>query len=372
MPFLNFENHENHENWENHENHENHENWENHENHENHEGGGRRGASGRLSVALQSAGEGIIGPFNTAFVRDITLGVHTPKDLFTSVPRTHLSLLLSRALGGSLVTRFENGAAVVSSNGEIIATVTAPADIEPFKAQLTRVHQDADLRYDRHAEILSQINDLLSFFAASVRLDPRRRRWTIKLLLTALAAAQPVTVQVKAICAVPRPVDLSPQINPLIDTPGHSAYPSGHATQAFLLAEILATLDPTGATIYRRQAARIAQNRTVAGVHYPVDSRAGALVGSALAHQFLGRLAPSLIEEDKAWTAVSVPAPNAADANYDFNLLTLDAQHADTLAALRGADPAGPAVNDYDRALLDEFWSRVKAEWPGLDDGAAA
>ncbi|MEL6594801.1 MAG: phosphatase PAP2 family protein [Pseudomonadota bacterium] len=371
MPFTSLENHENHENWENHENHENHENWANHENHENHEGGGRRGVSGRLSAALQSAGEGITGPFNTALIRDVALGTHTPGDLFTSVPRNHLSLLLLRALGGHLMTRFENGAAVVSSDGEIIATVTAPADIEPFKAQLTRVHQDGDLRNDRSSEILTQVNDLLSFFAASVRLDPRRRKWTIKLLVTALEAAQPVTVQVKAICAVPRPVDLSPQINPLIDTPGHSAYPSGHATQAFLLAEIMATLDPTGATIYRRQAARIAQNRTVAGVHYPVDSRAGALVGSALAHQFLGRLAPSLITEGKAWTAVSVPAPTASDANYDFNVLSLDNEHGNTLAALRNADPAGPEVNAYDRALLDELWHRIRAEWPGLAEAKA-
>jgi len=190
-------------------------------------------------------------------------------------------------------------------------------------------------------------------------------------LLTALDAAAPAIVQAKAICSVLRPVDLSPQINPVIKTPGHSAYPSGHATQAFLLAEILATLDPTASAIYRRQAARIAQNRTVAGMHYPVDSRAGALLGSALAHQFMGRIAPSLVQKDKSWSAVTVPAPDMSDANYDFNLLTLDNQYADTLAAMRKADPAGPAANPYDRALLDELWSRVRDEWPCLEEAAS-
>jgi membrane-associated phospholipid phosphatase len=113
--------------------------------------------------------------------------------------------------------------------------------------------------------------------------------------------------RMKHLCSVARPVDLSPQIQPVIETPGHSAYPSGHATEAFAVATLLSALrlsaggtadatlvdgvltrlspaaesasvtDPV--ILLYRLAARIADNRTVAGVHYPVDSAHGALLG---------------------------------------------------------------------------------------------
>jgi hypothetical protein len=121
--------------------------------------------------------------------------------------------------------------------------------------------------------------------------------------------------RIKHFCSVPRPIDLSPQIQPVIATPGHSAYPSGHATEAFALATTLAALrlsaggtadaglvdallnrltpaaeaapamDPT--VLLFRLAQRIADNRTVAGVHYPVDSAHGGLLGLATALGFV-------------------------------------------------------------------------------------
>ncbi|MEP5625704.1 MAG: phosphatase PAP2 family protein, partial [Hyphomicrobiales bacterium] len=80
--------------------------------------------------------------------------------------------------------------------------------------------------------------------------------------------------------------------------------PSGHATEAFLLARILwkvirASQVPQYAEVqndrsiwgdmFMRQAARIAINRTVAGVHFPVDSVAGAILGLTLADYLAGR-----------------------------------------------------------------------------------
>ena len=76
----------------------------------------------------------------------------------------------------------------------------------------------------------------------------------------------------------------------MIQTPEHSSFPSGHSTEAFALATIVHRL-MTGKSaahglknshIAFRMAHRIAVNRTVAGVHFPVDSAAGSKLGCVL------------------------------------------------------------------------------------------
>jgi membrane-associated phospholipid phosphatase len=89
-----------------------------------------------------------------------------------------------------------------------------------------------------------------------------------------------------------RPSRFSPDLMPLIDPPGHASYPSGHATQARLIALCLEQvmpdaiipvaapppplLDPVAElSPLRMMASRIARNREVAGVHFPSDSFIG-------------------------------------------------------------------------------------------------
>jgi membrane-associated phospholipid phosphatase len=77
---------------------------------------------------------------------------------------------------------------------------------------------------------------------------------------------------------------------PPIDVPGHASYPSGHATESYLLAGMLAQVMPPAAstetevnnpdsTPLRRLAERVARNREVLGLHYPSDSKAGKYLG---------------------------------------------------------------------------------------------
>jgi membrane-associated phospholipid phosphatase len=83
----------------------------------------------------------------------------------------------------------------------------------------------------------------------------------------------------------PRPSQLSPSLMPPIEVPGHAAYPSGHATESYLLAGMLGVIVPSAATPttptdpdstpLRRLAERVARNREVLGLHYPSDSKAG-------------------------------------------------------------------------------------------------
>src|SRR3989344_189937 len=83
-----------------------------------------------------------------------------------------------------------------------------------------------------------------------------------------------------------RPHFLESKIEPVIDVPGHPAYPSGHSTQSHFVALVLGELMPSRKQEFWEDADRIAKNREIAGVHYPSDSAAGA----QLAQQFFNHL----------------------------------------------------------------------------------
>ncbi len=83
----------------------------------------------------------------------------------------------------------------------------------------------------------------------------------------------------------PRPSHLDDTLSLSIPNPGHPSYPSGHSTQAYLLAFLLTEIDPTNGEAYLASANRIACNREVAGVHYPSDSEAGRLLARQIVDQ---------------------------------------------------------------------------------------
>jgi hypothetical protein len=75
----------------------------------------------------------------------------------------------------------------------------------------------------------------------------------------------------------PRPTQLEPELRPLIDVPGHPSYPSGHATQAYLIAQTLSEVirsHEVGCELFKI-ADEVAVNREWAGLHYASDSAAG-------------------------------------------------------------------------------------------------
>jgi hypothetical protein len=84
----------------------------------------------------------------------------------------------------------------------------------------------------------------------------------------------------------------------MIPTPAHGSYPSAHATEAYAVLTVLEALTAAWGTLADRDgrvrmlrglAERVAVNRTVAGVHYPIDSWAGAALGQAVGRAVLGR-----------------------------------------------------------------------------------
>jgi hypothetical protein len=85
----------------------------------------------------------------------------------------------------------------------------------------------------------------------------------------------------------PRPSHLCPALLPPIAVPGHAAFPSGHATQAHLMAlclnDIFSTLPQQSRVLEDTWtlADRIARNREIAGLHYESDSNAGRAIALA-------------------------------------------------------------------------------------------
>lgn len=65
--------------------------------------------------------------------------------------------------------------------------------------------------------------------------------------------------------------------------PGHPAYPSGHSTQAHAVAYVYCRMFPQLRDALEKAALRVAQNREVAGLHFPTDTTAGM----SLARQFV-------------------------------------------------------------------------------------
>jgi membrane-associated phospholipid phosphatase len=180
-----------------------------------------------------------------------------------------------------------------------IVTLIRPG-VDQFREQLEFLPNYADLRSDRAAEILSQIGPLATYLGSIAFLRPERTRCTLELLFVAHRFVYYIEQRFKHALSCRRPLEYSAQVQPMILTPGHGSFPSGHSTEAFAYAYLLwqlikASGNPAFASQViwgeqmMRMAARMAINRTVAGVHFPTDSAAGVTLGLTLGQYVYAR-----------------------------------------------------------------------------------
>jgi undecaprenyl-diphosphatase len=73
--------------------------------------------------------------------------------------------------------------------------------------------------------------------------------------------------------------------------PDHASFPSGHATNIFALAAVLAMLWPRGKVLLYTVAAWIAASRVLIGQHYFTDAVGGAILGTAFPYLVRERFA---------------------------------------------------------------------------------
>jgi hypothetical protein len=180
---------------------------------------------------------------------------------------------------------------MTSRLGAGIATLVRPPRAT-FEAQLSLVESWATRREESISEILAQLLPQAPFWASVLHLHPQRHPYTFELLGIALQVTMMAVMRFKHALACPRPSEYSPNIQPVVLMPGYSALPSGHATEAMVAAKVLLALTGQDAASplaiqLHGLADRIARLRVVAGLHFPVDSAAGHVLGEAIAGWFV-------------------------------------------------------------------------------------
>ena len=201
---------------------------------------------------------------------------------------------------------------------------------------------------------------MLAFFATVLPITSARTPATLRLLHIANQLALFTEMQMKHIFACARPVEYSPQVQPMITTPGHGTYPMGHGCEARVMARLLAALtlpvggaNPTWDSLNHqldRLAERIAENRIVAGVHFRVDQGAGDALGNALA-DYLEAFAHDATNANVP-QRVFEPEPPAA---------SMDAEAALPKVAIT----LPPAA---ERCELLRIWAQARQEWRWLNN----
>lgn len=181
-------------------------------------------------------------------------------------------------------------------NWQQMIVLPAPPDNSSArtKAELAALLTKVPMRADRQADINNEL-ELKNFqFGARTYDDLTTRKdlaATGKLVRSMYRSVACAIFVMKRHFNRPRPTvvaaKLGIDLQASIPNPGHPAYPSGHATGAYAIAYLLGELDPENAGRYLDNAARIAENREVAGVHYPSDSEAGRLLARQLVDAFL-------------------------------------------------------------------------------------
>lgn len=159
------------------------------------------------------------------------------------------------------------------------------AEADLLRSQVTAVLNRMPLRGERLGEIIAQAD---AFDAWWLRLLGGGRAMAT-LVSAAIQIGQMAGMYWKNAHKFPRPVQVYPAIAPVLATPPHASYPSNHSLQSHLIARSAAEVFKMAgaaaampAKFLDEVAGRAAENREVAGVHYPCDSRAGEKLAEKL------------------------------------------------------------------------------------------
>lgn len=161
-------------------------------------------------------------------------------------------------------------------------------DENKTKQELTQLKdkQNHEDRAARRDEIVSESDDYLGLFENLCYFDFHSHPVTSDLVQIMDQIGWTVVQYFKETFRRNRPSYLDPSIRPMIRVPGHPSYPSGHSTQAHLIKHALSEVFSFRSDQFHDQlgqvAARIAENREWAGVHFKSDTEAGKNLAAAI------------------------------------------------------------------------------------------
>jgi hypothetical protein len=98
---------------------------------------------------------------------------------------------------------------------------------------------------------------------------------TLEVFHAAILIGRAVVMHFKNVHSRPRPTQYAADLAPPIDVAGHPSYPSGQATQTYLVAQALSSVASHAGAALNDFADDVAKNRERAGFHYVSDSEAG-------------------------------------------------------------------------------------------------
>jgi membrane-associated phospholipid phosphatase len=194
---------------------------------------------------------------------------------------------------GGDIDKPADSVALTLPDGSALLTIMRPGhdrllDTAPMYTDaqgLAGVEAAMALRRPRIDAILAADRELDLHLMESLALPVVRYPFTYTLLRVAMSWASQLVQAMKHAMAVPRPYHVWPGVRPMIEVPRHGSFPGGHAAQAAAAAVVLADLSDAALAArlgLGRLAQRIGEDRVVAGLHYPVDNGAGALLGTLL------------------------------------------------------------------------------------------
>jgi hypothetical protein len=314
--------------------------------------------------------EAVAGSWDGACPKTAKVIPPTDELQYLSSERRRIVLFAELARHVSVVKKGSDSAQLTLDN-QVLTEIQRP-DNEYLVGQLNWLRAYSDLRMDRIPEINQQISDLLSFFGASALMNADGRKATMELLTLTQDFAIMLEMSAKHFCWTPRPSTLQPKVMPIIQPPDHSAFPSGHAMEAFAMATVLDRLISGSAStsgtatpglaqkaVHFQIAQRIATNRTIAGVHYPVDSAAGAVMGVALGDALWALATPRGTRPPQP--RPFRPGKSAGwfknPASCDFLLEGLKCFYENPVPPGDNPTPVTP------NSLWKKHWERASAEW---------